>query len=50
MRYDQWNTRTGERLGNSSYAWPDGYRDRDPGHDRDWWRKVYSEHLYRIGA
>jgi len=49
LRYDRWNTRTGERWGNASYIWPDGYRDREPGHDSDWWRKTYAEYLYSIG-
>jgi len=50
LRYDRWNTRTGERWGTSSYVWPDGYRDRDPGHDGDWWRVTYAEHLYSTGV
>ncbi len=50
LRYDRWNVRTGERWGNASYVWPDGYKDRDSGHDGDWWRKSYAEYLYSVGA
>ena len=50
LRYDQWNTTTGARWGNPTYAYPDGYRDLEPGHDGDWWRKTYAEYLYSIGA
>lgn len=50
VRYDRWNTRTGERWGKPSYSQPDGYRDREPGHDPDWWRATFAEHLYSAGV
>jgi hypothetical protein len=49
VRYDRWNTRTGQRWGHPSYSWPDGYRDTEPGHDADWWRMTFAEHLYSAG-
>ena len=49
-RYDRWNTRTGERWGNPDYLYDPSYKDRDPGHDNDWWRKVYAEYLYSTGV
>jgi hypothetical protein len=49
LRYDRWNTRTGDRWGNPSYIYPIGYQDRDPGHDNDWWRKTYAEFLFSSG-
>ena len=49
-RWDRWNTRTGQRWGKASYQWPDGYRDTEPGHDQDWWRATFADHLYRQGV
>jgi len=48
LRYDRWDTRTGQRWGNSSYSWPEGYRN--PGHDQSWWRVRYVETLYASGV
>jgi hypothetical protein len=50
LRYDRWNTRTGDRWGTPTYHYPDGYKDRDLGHDNDWWRKTYAEYLYSVGV
>jgi len=50
QRYDRWNARTGQRWGNASYRWPEGYRDRDPGHDGDYWRMTFAEYLYSLGV
>lgn len=50
LRYNNWNMRTGERVGNAEYVYPDNYRDRDPGHDRDFWRKSYVDYLFSTGA
>jgi hypothetical protein len=50
MRYDRWNTRTGERWGKPSYIYPMGYQDREEGHDAEWWRVTYAEHLYSLGV
>jgi len=50
FRYDRWNTRTGVRWGNPTYAYPEGYKDSEPGHDAEWWRKSFAEHLYRDGV
>ena|SRR6476469_5788196 len=50
VRYDRWNPRTGMRWGKPSYHHPDGYKDTEPGHDRDWWRMTYAEHLYSTGV
>lgn len=49
VRYDRWNPRTGARWGKGSYQYPDGYKDTEPGHDREWWRKTYAEFLYADG-
>jgi len=49
IRYDRWNTRTGERWGKPSYIYALGYTDREPGHDADWWRKTYAEFLVHAG-
>ena len=48
-RYDRWNTRTGARWGKATYSWPPEYRDTEPGHDPDWWRVTFAEHLYAQG-
>lgn len=49
QRYDRWNTRTGARWGKPSYAYDPAYRDTEPGHDAEWWRQSFAEHLYAQG-
>lgn len=50
IRYDRWNTRTGERWGKPSYIYPLGYQDRIEGRDADWWRVTFAEFLHQSGV
>jgi hypothetical protein len=50
LRYDSYDLATGARLRHPDYAYPEGYQDKGEGHDADWYRKSWIEHLYRIGV
>jgi len=50
LRYDSYDLRTGARLANPDYVYPDDYKDTEDGHDADWFRKSWIEHLYRTGV